>query len=133
MKRTHITGVVGRTTLLVAAVLLLGGGCLSRRAGRVKSLRVRISTAGLVQAGGKTVGFPKLVDLVRSLGATRATRIELELPRDAKADMVLQATRMLREAGYGKTIFISAERAEAYTVEEKAGPPPRRPARRVFR
>jgi len=131
MKRRQVTWAVGRALLLVTVALLLVG-CASHRLPRIDALRVRISSAGLVQVGDKVVGFPKLVDAIRSSGATPATRIELELPREAKAGLVFRATQMLREAGYGKTVFITARRAET-SAEERGNSSRRKTVKRGYR
>jgi hypothetical protein len=117
-KRAQTTQAVIRLLLLGTALLLLQG-CLSGNPRRLKVLRVSISPAGLVQAGGEVTMFPGMVDLLRSLGATPATRIEVELPEQARANLMLRATQMLRDAGYGKTVFITAERKEAFATEQR--------------
>ncbi len=124
-----------------AAILLLLSGCATRGSGQSGALRiyvtpdgktqeilrVNISSAGVVQVGDRVVGFPKMVEAVREAGATRKTGIELVMPPGARADLVLQATRMLRKAGYGKLVFTTGKQREETSVS-KGRVSPRRKA-----
>jgi len=111
----HVHRFMYRTTF---ALLLALSGCTTMGRAEATSATVTLRESGRLYVGDSHTGLAGMVRQLKADGATRQTRITVEIPHNIAPETLQSISRQLASAGFRRIIFIKPRRAVSEVGED---------------